>query len=80
MQESSSNGYGTIYLDALKKIQGTATDLFYNSSFQDIHARESNAAGWSVWKSEGSEGNVYRTDVGPRPGQSSQMIDARKMT
>ncbi|MEQ7051300.1 carbohydrate binding domain-containing protein [Paenibacillaceae sp. P-4] len=79
LQESSSNGYGTIYLDALKMIQGTATDLFYNSSFQDIHARESNAAGWSVWKSEGSEGNVYRADEGPRPGQSSQMIDARKM-
>lgn len=79
LQETANNGYGTVYLDALKMIQGTATDLFYNSSFQDIHARESNAAGWSVWKSEGSEGNVYRVDKGPKPGQSSQMIDARKM-
>lgn len=79
LQESGENGYGTVYLDALKMIQGTATDLFNNSSFQDIHARESTAAGWSVWKSEGSEGNVYRADEGPKPGQSSQIIYARKM-
>ncbi|MBG9736847.1 carbohydrate binding domain-containing protein [Paenibacillus alvei] len=79
LQESAENGYGTIYVDALKMIQGAATDLLYNSSFQEINAKESTAAGWSVWKSEGSEGDITCVDVGPKQGQSSQFINARKM-
>ncbi|WP_163979804.1 carbohydrate binding domain-containing protein [Paenibacillus alvei] len=79
LQESAENGYGTIYVDALKMIQGAATNLLYNSSFQEIKAKESTSAGWSVWKSEGSEGNVSSVDVAPKQGQSSQFIDARKM-
>ncbi|MBU5445552.1 carbohydrate binding domain-containing protein [Paenibacillus sp. MSJ-34] len=79
LQELSDNGYGTIYLDSVKMTKGKAENLFYNPSFEFVNSYGDVASGWSVWKSEGSEGEIKTTDRFYKTGFHSQAIHAHRI-